>query len=60
LGCAAGQLLSVDVVDEPRAARLPRATDALALLEKLGWFDETQREQQRAYYRVALAGIAPL
>lgn len=34
--------------------------DALALLEKLDWFDETQREQQRAYYRVALAGIGPL
>jgi predicted alpha/beta superfamily hydrolase len=33
--------------------------DALALLEKLDWFDETQREQQRAYYRVALARIAP-
>lgn len=34
-------------------------TDALALLEKLDWFDETQRAQQRAYYRVALAGITP-
>ena len=34
-------------------------TDALAMLEKLDWFDETQRAQQRAYYRVALAGIVP-
>ncbi len=43
---------------EPSQAR--RAlVDALALLEKLDWFDETQREQQRAYYRIALAGIAP-
>lgn len=43
---------------EPTQAR--RAlTDALSLLEKLDWFDETQRAQQRAYYKIALAGITP-
>ena len=32
-------------------------TDALSMLDKLEWFDETQRERQRVHFREALAGI---
>ncbi|MCC6245691.1 MAG: hypothetical protein IT353_22860 [Gemmatimonadaceae bacterium] len=42
-----------------RAAARRALLDALALLEKLEWFDETQRAQQRAYYQIALARITP-
>ncbi|MBL0171833.1 MAG: alpha/beta hydrolase [Gemmatimonadaceae bacterium] len=34
-------------------------TDALSMLDKLEWFDETQRERQRVHFRQALAGIVP-
>lgn len=34
-------------------------TDALAMLDKLEWFDETQRERQRAHFRQALGSIVP-
>jgi predicted alpha/beta superfamily hydrolase len=34
-------------------------TDVIALIDKLDWFDETQRDKQRTHFREALAGIAP-
>lgn len=42
-------------LDVPAARRA--LTDALAMLDRLEWFDETQREKQRGHFRGALAGL---
>ena len=40
-----------------KAAARRALTDALSMLDKLEWFDETQRDRQRVHFREALAGI---
>lgn len=58
------ELVGYALLADASLARLDGATarraltDALATLEKLEWFDETQRERQRVHFRGALAGLA--
>lgn len=41
------------------AAARKALTDAMAMIDRLEWFDETQKEKQRIYVRVTLASIPP-
>lgn len=59
------ELLGYGLLADAQLARRDHASarraviEALAMLDKLEWFDETQRERQRAHFREALASIAP-
>ncbi len=52
-------LADANLAASDRASARRALGDALSMIDKLAWFDETQRDRQRAHFRESLAAIPP-